>query len=608
MPFAFNQIQPTTIGTVDKWDIPLNRWLGVKFGAGYDDGLGSALSNFTEDQIYDEGPVMQPDFATKQFGIEGHLKFDVPVSVGKAALLRRRKEAELEKQAYLESASHGWFSAKAFAGFGASMVGGFAHPLDLGTAFIPFVGSSTKAIEATRMGAGPLERAFARGLLTEEGIAAARIPFPRLSASILEGVLSQAAVEIPIGIEKYRSQADYGAEDAATNILGGGLFAGGLHLSAKALKAIWSKTAEFHSRLTPETKDALLREHEAALMDGREPDTARIISVDENAIRERLRFDEVAARREARRAGGTFEFRDMTPEERKAAEEDAIRSGAYDSTYFNEFKKKFGFVENQNYIKSLIKDALENNPELRREYERIHQKDTAKQNAGSHIYDLMNFDESSVGAADLDLIEKIKLTDPDIAIALNTLKDTARATTFAITKLHELGINERVETLLNDWNEIREQVWEQDPELAKFIEIFVFKAREHGPVYDADLTKIREDKISQIIDAKRSEHNAALEGRVSAEVEAERARQIAEGRILPPEVVKAYEFKTNPDDADIAVIAADAETIKKDIINREFDPEKQAALKKELEELREDLYPDESKAVLKSLPCIGKTE
>ncbi len=120
------------------------------------------------------------------------------------------------------------------------------------------------------------------------------------------------------------------------------------------------------------------------------------------------------------------------------------------------------------------------------------------------------------------------------------------------------------------------------------------------------VTEDRQLRIAGIIAAKKAEHEAALEGRVSAEVEAERARQIAEGRILSPEEVQERAQKPVPDDADIAVIEADAKTLEKDIVDRVTDPDEQAALKAELAELQKNIYDDEGAAVKAAFPCVGK--
>ncbi len=297
MPFAWNQTEPPRIGQVDKWDVPLNEWMGIKFAGGQGFQLGRAVSEFTEDQIYDNGDVMSPELANKVWGIPGALKFDAPVSIQRAALMRQRKEVELEQLAYTESASHSGFSGKAALGFVSGLAGGFAHPLDAATIFLPFVGSASKAGGMAKMGAGGFRQAIARGVVTQETLGAGR-----LTTAMVDGVLSQAAIEIPVALQKARNQADYGLEDSAINILGGGIFAGGIHLTVRGVSALFRRASEMHSRLDPTTRDALVLEQERAFVTGDKPDTARIINIDEDAIRARIlneEFNQIAAEREA---------------------------------------------------------------------------------------------------------------------------------------------------------------------------------------------------------------------------------------------------------------------------------------------------------------------
>ncbi len=179
MPFAFNQLEPTNAGQVEQYDVPINRWLGLKFESGSSMTVGRAVSEFTEDVIYDDGNTINNlDTLNKVWGIPGHLTFDKPVSIQRARLINERKQREIEMQAQLEAASHSALSARGALGFGAELIGGISHPLDFGTMFLGFVGSEAKAANVARIGGNKLEQAMARGLITEEAIGAAKIPFP----------------------------------------------------------------------------------------------------------------------------------------------------------------------------------------------------------------------------------------------------------------------------------------------------------------------------------------------------------------------------------------------------------------------------------------------
>lgn len=317
MPFAWRQFEPTKVGQVEKYDIPLNDWLGIKFGEGLSYGLGRAVWDRGEDFAWDTGEKVAPAILNESFAIDGYLEFTEPTTTGRAFLMRERKLEELERMKLLDSASHSASSKKAFAGFIAGIAGGFANPVDLGTSFIPFVGSAAKASQVAKLGRGLAaaqkygrfrqavqagRAAIARGVVTQEAIGAGR--GAQLSAAMIDGVLSQAAVEIPIAIQKARNQAEYGAQDSLVNIIAGGVFAGGLNLAGQALEAAIKRAAEFHSSFSPETKEHLIRVFEDAIIRNETADAANIIRVDEASIRAKLeaeKFDEVKARQEALR-------------------------------------------------------------------------------------------------------------------------------------------------------------------------------------------------------------------------------------------------------------------------------------------------------------------
>lgn len=280
--FAFSQIEPNRTGQISRWDIPINRWLDIKFQAGRDYQAGAAISRMTEDFIT-EGPEISAELANKEWGIPGHLEFTGPVKVGEAALKNARKKKELELAGYLSSADHSWASLKGVAGFGAMMVGNLSHPLDFGLMFLPVVGSAAKAKAAAQAGQGVFRQALARGVLTEEALAMFT-QFPKFSASVIDGTIGNAIAEIPVFIQKTRDQAEYGLGDAALNIAGGGVFAGALHVGFRGLQRAFD-------RLSPEIKERI-KEHEVdAFLKSETPASHTIAKVDEEAIAAKVEED-----------------------------------------------------------------------------------------------------------------------------------------------------------------------------------------------------------------------------------------------------------------------------------------------------------------------------
>ncbi len=284
MGYSFSTIEPNQLGQVTKWDVPLNDWIGLKFQNGHNDTLGSAISRATEDFIWDDNNPASPDVLNRAFGIEGQLKFDKPMSAQRAQLMHDRKRKELEAQAYLESASHSWHSAKAAIGFGASLVGGLSHPVDLGLSFLPFVGSEKAATEVAALGGSAWKQALARGAVTEEALLASRIPGGRLTAAFIDGTVSQAIQEIPIAIQKHREQANYTLADSAFNIVAGGAFAGAI----KGLGLALEKAARLWREADPRMREAMLTDTLRSVATDEPPQAHWAFGMDEAAIREKV--------------------------------------------------------------------------------------------------------------------------------------------------------------------------------------------------------------------------------------------------------------------------------------------------------------------------------
>jgi hypothetical protein len=298
--FSFSSIEPDRIGRISKWDLPMNEYLGIKFDIGRNDTVDRAVNNWTEDQIYSDDTLMKPDVANQVYGIPDYLKFDEPISVQQARLRNERKRGELYRMAMLESAAHANFAPKAFVGFAAQMVGGLASVPDLALTLIPFVGSEKVAAGVAKQGiVGAFRQRLARGVITEESLIAKGLKYPKLTVPMIDASVNQAAIEIPIAIQKARDDAEYGLADSAINIIGGGLFAGGLKMLGHAL----SLGARTWNRADARIKAAEVNAESEAILNGTPRSPGKFIEIDEKAIRERVYsnggFDEVAARRKA---------------------------------------------------------------------------------------------------------------------------------------------------------------------------------------------------------------------------------------------------------------------------------------------------------------------
>ena len=289
MPFAFSQIDPSRSGQVTQWDIPINDWFALKFGLGRHDTAGSAISRMIEDWNAG-GDDLDAETANREYGIPGHLTFTRPIRAQRAALMKSRKREELDRMAYLEAASHDAISWKGAGGFIAQMAGSLASPVDFGLMFIPIVGSAERAAGLAKVGAPSARVAFARGLIQAESL-----KYPRLSAAMIEGSVGNAITEIPVFIQNARDQANYGFEDSAFNVIAGGVFGGAIVGLTKLLAA----SGRGLSGLKRSTKDAALRDQLNATGNDQPGNLKDVVDLDENLIRERVKFDEVRERAKA---------------------------------------------------------------------------------------------------------------------------------------------------------------------------------------------------------------------------------------------------------------------------------------------------------------------
>jgi hypothetical protein len=283
--FPFTATEPNQIGQVTKWDVPVNDWLGLKFSSGHADTLGTAIERWAEEPWFDDNKV-RPDLLNRVYGIDGHLTFDKPEPIQRARLMHERKRAELERLAYLESASHSWHSAKAAVGFGAALVGGISHPVDLGLSFLPFIGSEKAAASVAKLGGASWRQALQRGVIAEEAMLG-KVPYHRLTASVIDGTVNQAVMEIPIAIQKHRDKAIYGIEDSVFNIVAGGAFAGavkGLGLALERAGMLWREA-------DPRMREAVIQDTVNTILTGESPKAHWAMGMDEAAIRAKVGED-----------------------------------------------------------------------------------------------------------------------------------------------------------------------------------------------------------------------------------------------------------------------------------------------------------------------------
>jgi hypothetical protein len=113
-----------------------------------EEGYQSFMSEQTRRSI-EEGRLRTPEDLNAQYGDLG-LKFDLPMTQGEADILAENKRAEQIRMTMIEYGPKGLLSTGAQ--FGTGVLAAMVDPLELATAFIPFVGQAPKVAALARMG------------------------------------------------------------------------------------------------------------------------------------------------------------------------------------------------------------------------------------------------------------------------------------------------------------------------------------------------------------------------------------------------------------------------------------------------------------------------
>jgi len=113
-----------------------------------EEGYQSFMSEQTRRSI-EEGRLRTPEDLNEQYGDLG-LKFDLPMTQGEADILAENKRAEQIRMAMIDYGPKGLLSTGAQ--FGTGVLAAMVDPLELATAFIPFVGQAPKVAALARMG------------------------------------------------------------------------------------------------------------------------------------------------------------------------------------------------------------------------------------------------------------------------------------------------------------------------------------------------------------------------------------------------------------------------------------------------------------------------
>lgn len=271
-----------------QFDVPMSQFLGVAFEQGVHDSAFNSIMELTEKSLEQDGRTLTPKEANELYGLPT-LTFDSPVRESEARLLNQRKQSELRRQFYLGQGNPGGLlSGRGIAGLGASMLGSISNPLDFSLNFMPIVGSEAAVAKLASMGRGTFRQSLARGFITQESLAL-KVPLaPKLTESLIQGFVGNMAAEVPHLMNEISSKGNYTSEEAAINIVAGTAIGGALHLGI-------TSAARIFARASAVTRETMLRRAVDDFVNGRDTRVHQLVSVDENIIRDRVRFDEQVA-------------------------------------------------------------------------------------------------------------------------------------------------------------------------------------------------------------------------------------------------------------------------------------------------------------------------
>ena len=271
--FAFSQVQPNTVGRIDKMNVPFTDYLSTSV----DEALhlspipGIYRSSELYFAKYNEQLPISPELANERYAL-ADLRFNEPITEEAAQLLRDRKQAELDR-AYILSSDQNALTK--IAGMGTGMVASLVDPVNLALMFVPVVGRApmlgpVRDVQALTRGA-VIRETLAKGLITETTLAE-MLPFPRFASSIIQGGTFMTVAELPKQLVGMYEQEDVG--NPIANIAIGTALAGGLHVTLSAVARAWVK-------MSPEVKSAIMLKGMNDFVQGRDIDVATLAETDE---------------------------------------------------------------------------------------------------------------------------------------------------------------------------------------------------------------------------------------------------------------------------------------------------------------------------------------
>lgn len=261
MPFAFPAVEAETGVPVTERKAGFGEYFFKRHYRGMEYTLGGALSSWARD-IFDDSPLLDPKTANKLYMMPAGMEFTEPVRENRARYLQDRYDMLALNQAQLDTYSNIGL-ARGTVGFAGEVLGGMTSPVDFSLNLIPFVGSTSRAAIAAKLGAGRMTQLATRGLLLSEETIAKHVAYPRVTAAVIDATAGNIVAELGVAVEAIRNKEDYTFGQFSANIAGGALFAAGFHSAGRALGSgldlAIKQAREIHAKMTPESSSAATR-------------------------------------------------------------------------------------------------------------------------------------------------------------------------------------------------------------------------------------------------------------------------------------------------------------------------------------------------------------
>jgi hypothetical protein len=518
MNYAFPDIDPNTVGQTLKVPVPLSRYLEESFASAEHDTVLNSLnrmSEFSAAQSDESSPILDTATANTQWAV-GDLKFDEPVRESVARVMNRRKRDEMDRNFFLAQGSS---TGRFIPGMATSLLGAVSNPLDLGLMFVPFVGEEAVAAKATTV----VGKIAARRLVTRETLQGLVPAAPRLTESVINGVVGQTMFEIPNIIASRQDQADYGPKQAAFNILAGGGFAAAMHGAGMLLSKLGRGTRE---EMTRQALNQFLKDENIKV--------DNFVKLDEEAIWAKIRFDQ-----------------------------DSTLQKAYDSIVMDDIAKAVREQYGEKIASPAVRMA-DGSVHTGPGHEVITEKLFAERGENYHL------DEEGF------VTDKGRFIGRDEAGKLVGLPDRGyNHILWASDKL----LTEQISTANPDQLGAAEQnryyqLLEENPQRSKVAAlkiIMVERERQRDrylmaqPHIQELVERERQTAVARFMDEERTKFEQQKQGRFDQLKQQEIDRQIAEGRVLKPEEIQKATPAREHDGSQDADLDKDIEGLKKDL-------------------------------------------